>query len=198
MIGKTLALFLAAASALTLNDENGLGLAQTGQATADSVEAEYDALMDPTTPDVGMINGKWATKLADGWIVVHDATHNQWSCHMRMDKTMDPFTKHIDEVTRGYRWEHPTRSDFDSFDIWRDHPTQPHKNGWVAYQDCKPQGDSYGWKRILAEMVDMPGKDLYVYRKDCKTCWPGHGFPCSQTHYCPMDVEPVPVCEEQP
>ena len=76
MIGKTLALFLAVASATTLNAEDGLGLAQTGQATAASVEAEYDALMDPTTPDVGMINGKWATKLADGWIVVHDATHN--------------------------------------------------------------------------------------------------------------------------
>ena len=39
MIGKTLAaLFLAGASALTLNDYDGLGLAQTGQATAESVE----------------------------------------------------------------------------------------------------------------------------------------------------------------
>ena len=134
MIGKSLAaLFLAGASALTLNDQDGLGLAQSGQATAESVELEYDNLLDPTTPDTGIINGKKATNLHNGWIVVHDATHNQWSCHMRMDKTMDPFTKHIDEVTRGYRWEHPTRSDFDSFDIWRDHPTKPERNGWVAY-----------------------------------------------------------------
>ena len=59
MIGKTLsALLLAVGSALTLNDEDGLGLAQTGQATAESVEAEYDALLDPNTPSIGMINGR--------------------------------------------------------------------------------------------------------------------------------------------
>ena len=196
MIGKTLsALLLAVGSALTLNDEDGLGLAQTGQATAESVEAEYDALLDPTTPGNGIINGRKATNLGNGWIVVHDTTHNLWNCHMRMDKSKDVFTRYTDEVTRGYRWEHPTRSDFDSFDIWRDHPKHPERNGWVAYQDCKPLGDSYGWKRILAEMVEMPGKDLYVYRKDCKTCWPGYGFPCQST--CPFDVV-EPVCEEQP
>ena len=196
MIGKTLtALFLAGVSALTLNDEDGLGLAQTDQSIYDQVEAEYDALLDPANPNIGMINGKWASNLGDGWIVVHNAAHNLWNCHMRMDKTNDPFSKHIDEVTRGYRWESSVRSDFDAFSIWREHPRYPARNGWVAYNDCKPLNGSYGWKRILGEMVDMPGKDLYVYRKDCKTCWPGHGFPCLST--CPMDVEPAPVCEEQ-
>ena len=73
-----------------------------------------------------------------------------------------------------------TKNDWDGFSMWQDHPRFPGKNGWAGYINCAANS----WRQVLSEMYELPGKDLYLYRKDCKTCWPGAGGVCQPS--CPF------------
>ena len=177
MLTKTLkALFLTACSAVYIEEFDQQAFAQTKQDgcvdCGGDVECEYDQVV---LNGWGNINGRLAQKQEDGWIKVTDA--HLRPCHVRMDKDTIKNGGTIDDlksvVSRGYNDDLRPRSDMDGFSLWERSP-RDYQNGRAGYFDC--QGE--GWTKVLSEMYHVPGKDLYLYRKDSKDCWPGHGGVC--------------------
>ena len=139
------------------------------------VECEYDLLMR-SYGDRGYINGRPAQRLDDGWIVVKDTIIKE--CHASHNKAPlgDGRVESLQaEVTHGYLDDISPPSNMDGFIMWRDNPKNDYNNGWAVYFDCSGEG----WTKVLDNMFPMPGMDLYLYKKDSKPCFPGHGGVCT-------------------
>ena len=178
MLAKTLkALFLTSCSAIYIEEFDQKVLAQTkqGEGCVDcqgNVECEYAQVI---ANGWGNINGRLAENLGDGWIRVEN-THLR-PCHVRMDRT----TKNAEglkvPVMVGYNeGDNRTKSDWDGFSMWRQHPKHDGKNGWAGYFNCEGEGSH----KVLSLMQEWEGMDLYLYKKDCKTCHPDLGGVCQR------------------